>query len=66
MPPNKASFDMRVPLAKAWRGIRGAELKEASGFPDIEFVHQSGFIGGAWSLETCIKMGEASIIESKK
>lgn len=65
MPPNKASFDMRVPLAKAWRGIRGEELKAASGFTDIEFVHQSGFIGGAWSLETVIQMGVQSIAESK-
>lgn len=28
---------------------------------DIEFVHHSGFIGGAWSLETAIKMAEISV-----
>jgi uncharacterized UPF0160 family protein len=58
VPPTSGSFDMRVPLAAAWRGIRGKELQEVSGFADPEFVHHSGFIGGAWSLETALKMAE--------
>lgn len=58
VPPTLDSFDMRVPLASPWRGLRGKELQEVSGFSDIEFVHHSGFIGGAWSLETVVKMAE--------
>jgi hypothetical protein len=33
----------------------------AHGLKDIEFVHHSGFIGGAWSLETAIQMAVISI-----
>lgn len=32
---------------------------------DMEFVHHAGFIGGAWSLDTVIKMAEISM-EAKK
>jgi len=55
---------MRVPLCKAWRGLRAQELKSMiDGVTDIEFVHHSGFIGGAWSMESVIKMAELSILE---
>ena len=56
---------MRIPLCKAWRGLRADELKKITEFTDIEFVHHSGFIGGAWSLETAIKMAEESLKEAK-
>jgi uncharacterized UPF0160 family protein len=56
---------MRVPLCKAWRGLRADELKKITDFTDIEFVHHSGFIGGAWSLESAIKMAEESLKEAK-
>lgn len=66
------SFGTRMPLHQDWRGLRGPELATISGFEDIEFVHHAGFIGGAWSLETAIKMAEQSVhvcklaAESKK
>mmetsp|Transcript_100945 Transcript_100945/g.139286 ORF Transcript_100945/g.139286 Transcript_100945/m.139286 type:complete len:83 (+) Transcript_100945:924-1172(+) len=63
VPPKLGSFDMRVPLAEAWRGKRQGDLNEASGLTDGEFVHKSGFIGGAWSQESVIKMAELSIKE---
>jgi len=52
-----------VSLCKAWRGLRAEELRKITNFKDIEFVHHGGFIGGAWSLESCIKMAELSIQE---
>jgi len=61
VPPKPNSFDMRVPLAKEWRGLREEELKKVSGFEDAGFVHNTGFCGGAWSRETVVKMGEESI-----
>jgi hypothetical protein len=54
---------MRVPLAKAWRGLRAEELRKSTPYTDIEFVHHSGFIGGAWSMETVLKMGAESLKE---
>lgn len=59
-------FSQRVSLHKDWRGLRKQELESnAHGLKDIEFVHHSGFIGGAWSLETAIQMAVISI-EAKK
>ena len=60
------SFAFRVGLCEAWRGLRNAELNEASGFTDCEFVHRAGFIGGAWSKESAIAMALKSLEEYKK
>ena len=53
-------------ICKAYRGLRGGPLNEASGLSDCEFVHAAGFIGGAWSLESAVKMVEASMVEYHK
>jgi len=66
VPPKLGSFEQRVSLCKAWRGKRGEELKQISGIADIDFVHNAGFIGGAWSLESAIKMAQLSIQEKKE
>ena len=58
-----SSFENRVSLCKAYRGIRGDALNKASGLTDCEFVHAAGFIGGAWSLESAVKMAENSLAE---
>eukprot|EP00347_Sterkiella_histriomuscorum_P010961 403374276 len=66
--PKGNFFAQRVTLCKKWHGLRAQELQlmEAeSGLKDLEFVHHSGFIGGAWSLETAIKMAEQSIADHK-
>jgi len=62
----QGSFDMRVPICEAWRGLRQADLNEATGLPDTEFVHRAGFIGGAWSKESAINMALKSIEEHNK
>ena len=63
MTKTQGTFDMRVPLCEAWRGLRQQELQEASGFADAEFVHRAGFTGGAWSKESAINMCLKSIEE---
>lgn len=65
MPKNQGSFDIRVPLCEAWRGLRSAELCTATGLPDAEFVHRAGFIGGAWSKESAISMALKALEEAK-
>jgi uncharacterized UPF0160 family protein len=37
------------------------KLRNLSGIDDIDFVHASGFIGGAISLESVISMGVRSL-----
>ena len=63
MPPSAESFEMRVPLKAEWRGLRDEQLKEISGFDDIIFVHNTGFIGGAKSLQSAVRMAELSLLK---
>lgn len=58
----KKSFALRCGLNKEWRGINDVEkLAKISGIEDIIFCHASGFIGGAKSLNSVIKMAELSL-----
>ena len=43
-------------LLESWRGLQDKELQTISGISDAKFVHVNGFIGGAQSLHSCIKM----------
>ncbi|KAF0973237.1 hypothetical protein FDP41_008444 [Naegleria fowleri] len=61
VPVEPGSFSSRIPLHKDWRGIRDAELSEKSAIPDCIFVHASGFIGGAKSFESALKMAQLSL-----
>lgn len=58
VPPEASSFDMRVPLKKEWRGLRDSELQSVSGFDDAVFVHNTGFIGGAKSQQSAVRMAD--------
>ena len=59
----KGSFALRLALKENWRGINDLDdLKKISGIEDIIFCHASGFIGGAKSLESAIKMAEVSLL----
>jgi len=53
---------LRKGIKEEWRGIKDQEkLVNLSGIADIDFVHASGFIGGAVSKQSAIKMAEMSI-----
>lgn len=54
-------FAQRLPLPEAWRGKRGEELANISGIVDVEFVHATGFIGGAKSYESVLRMARISL-----
>jgi len=41
--------------------LRNADLNQAAGITDGVFIHAAGFIGAATSLESCVKMADASI-----
>ena len=57
IPQKSGSFENRISICEAYRGTRDDELNQKAGITDGAFVHAAGFIGGAWSLESCIKMG---------
>lgn len=58
------TFENRVSICEKYRGLRDDQLNEASGLKDGSFVHATGFIGGAWSQESAIKIAEASLKEA--
>lgn len=47
---NSSSFENRISIYSKLCGLRGKELSDIAQVPDAEFVHASGFIGGAWSI----------------
>lgn len=62
MPVAENSFDLRKGLKEEWRGIKDMNLlKEISGIDDIVFVHVNGFIGGAESYASALKMAVLSL-----
>ena len=65
MPNRENKFENRCSIHKDYRGLRGNDLNKAAGITDGEFVHAAGFIGGAWSMESCIKMAEASLAQQE-
>jgi uncharacterized UPF0160 family protein len=48
-------------LHQKWRGLKPEDLVKESAIDDIVFVHASGFIGGAKSLESAKKMAWESL-----
>ncbi|KAG0442024.1 UPF0160 protein MYG1, mitochondrial [Dictyocoela muelleri] len=62
---SRFSFETKVPLKEEWRGINGDKLQKLTGLNDANFVHASGFTGGAKSLESAIKMCEMSLKDRK-
>ena len=58
----KGSFALRMALKEEWRGVTDINvLRKLSGIEDMTYCHENGFIGGADSLESVIKMAEISL-----
>ncbi|CAH6722794.1 MYG1 protein [[Candida] jaroonii] len=61
VPINSGSFEFRQGIKSEWRGIRDEELSKLVGIEDGIFVHANGFIGGAGSFESVLKMAKLSL-----
>lgn len=61
IPVSEDSFESRLSLAEAWRGLRDEELSKVSGIPGGVFVHAAGFIGGNVTKEGALLMAKRSI-----
>lgn len=60
------SFQSRLPLPEAWRGLRDAELDAVTGISGGVFVHRAGFIGGHGTREGAIQMATKALAGAKK
>mmetsp|Transcript_100093 Transcript_100093/g.283367 ORF Transcript_100093/g.283367 Transcript_100093/m.283367 type:complete len:359 (+) Transcript_100093:1-1077(+) len=63
VPTARGRFETRVPLLKAWWGLRDAELSGAAGIPGCVFVHANGFIGGNASESGALEMAAGSLAQ---
>lgn len=61
VPVELGSFEFRLGLSEDWRGKNQDVLRAESGIADMVFCHHSGFIGGAESYESALKMAEISM-----
>ncbi|CCE61289.1 hypothetical protein TPHA_0A02070 [Tetrapisispora phaffii CBS 4417] len=60
VPVSSTSFKFRRGLPEPLRGLRDEELSEKSGVPDCVFIHAAGFIGGAKSKDSVLKLAKMS------
>jgi uncharacterized UPF0160 family protein len=56
IPNSLGSYSVRKPLPKEWRGIDKEELNRLLGESDVTFCHSAGFVAGASSKNTIMKM----------
>jgi len=61
MSKSGSSFENRLSLPEAWRGLRDQELSNVSGIEDCIFVHMSGFIGGNKTQAGALAMARKSL-----
>lgn len=61
VPPEPNAFGQRLPLPAAWRGLQDEDFSRAAGIPDGVFCHPGGFICGARSQESTLKLAERAI-----
>lgn len=61
VPEGEFSFESRKAMPEPWRGVRDEALSALTSIPGCVFVHASGFIGGAGSYDSALKMAIASL-----
>eukprot|EP00761_Pharyngomonas_kirbyi_P000931 gb/GECH01000932.1/.p1 GENE.gb/GECH01000932.1/~~gb/GECH01000932.1/.p1 ORF type:complete len:405 (+),score=102.59 gb/GECH01000932.1/:1-1215(+) len=66
VPLEPESFDNRMPLPEAWRGLRDSDLNAKSGVEGCIFVHASGFIGGNKTYDGALDMARKALEINKQ
>lgn len=66
IPPKPGSFGQRLSLPETWRGLQDEAFSDAAGIEDGVFCHPSGFICGARSRESAIRLAEQAIAAGRR
>jgi len=66
IPPEPNSFGQRLSLPESWRGLQEEAFSKAAGIPDGVFCHPSGFICGARSQASAMRLAEQAIAIGQK
>lgn len=61
VPPEPGSFAQKLGLPQAWRGLQDEAFRRACGVADGLFCHPAGFICGAVSRESTIRLAAEAI-----
>jgi uncharacterized UPF0160 family protein len=61
VPPELGSFGQRLSLPEAWRGLQDAAFSQAAGVEDGVFCHPGGFICGARSRQSALRLAHMAI-----
>jgi uncharacterized UPF0160 family protein len=61
VPVQAGSFDNRLDLPDAWRGLSGAELAAATGVDDAIFAHAAGFYASAGSRDGIVGLARLAM-----
>lgn len=61
-----ASYESKVLLPQAWRGLRFEELARVTGVPDSVFCHKVGFIGAAHGREGALELLRQALVEAQR
>lgn len=61
IPPEPNSFGQRLALPETWRGLQEEAFSKAARIPDGVFCHPSGFICGARSRASTVRLAEQAI-----
>ncbi|XP_039602746.1 UPF0160 protein MYG1, mitochondrial [Polypterus senegalus] len=64
VPDGLNTFENRLSLPEAWRGLRDEKLSTISGIPGCIFVHSGGFIGGNQTKEGALEMARRALKEA--
>jgi uncharacterized UPF0160 family protein len=61
VPPELGSFGQRLALPEAWRGLQDEAFSETAGIEDGVFCHPSGFICGARSQKSTLRLAKLAM-----
>ena len=64
VPPEPGSFGQRLALPEPWRGLQDEAFSKAAGISDGVFCHPGGFIAGARSLASTVRLAKMAIAAS--
>lgn len=66
IPPEPNSFGQRLSLPETWRGLQEEAFSQAAGIPDGVFCHPAGFICGARSKASTVRLAEQAIAAGRQ
>ncbi|MEO5350571.1 MAG: MYG1 family protein [Magnetococcus sp. YQC-3] len=61
IPVDFGSFQVKKPFPKSWRGKTAKDLNQLIGIDDAVFCHDAGFVAGAKTFASVMKMAEISM-----